>query len=136
MKKYLLMLALVLGIHSSQAFGWATIITTVKGGDTIVFNTNQPNVNVFLDGVKVGVVDGSSFEYKLKRDGNAHSFAFKKDGYKDVSVLVNTKFDNFFWFNAMPFIGGGCLGSSTDSWFTDSVREYTPNRFYIDMVKG
>lgn len=136
MKKYLILLALVLGLSDSQAFGWATIITAVKGGDNIVFTTNLSDVNVFLDGNQVGVVKSNAFEYKIKRNGNGRTFTFKKDGYKDASVTLTTTFDNFFWLNAMPFIGGGFFGSSTDSWSTNNTREYTPNQFYIDMIKN
>lgn len=132
MKKYLLLLAFLVGF-TTQTFGWATVITTIKGGDEIKFSTNISDIDVYLDGQKIGVVMGNNFSYKVKRSGQGHMFTFKKDGYKDVSIALSTKFDHIFWLNV---VFGGFFGSSTDSWSTQSVRQYSPDQFYIDMIKG
>lgn len=132
MKKYLLLLAILVGLNT-QTFGFATVVSAFKGGDEIIFNSNQSDSFVFLDGQKIGVVSGNTFKYKLKRDGQGHTFTFKKEGFKDVTLSVSTKFDNLFWGNVLF---GGTLGSSTDSWSTNGTREFTPNQFYVDMIKG
>ncbi|MDO8261481.1 MAG: hypothetical protein Q7T50_08400 [Candidatus Magasanikbacteria bacterium] len=132
MKKILLLLALLVGMHS-HAFGFATVANAIKGGDEIVFNSNSQDVDVYLNGSMVGKVSNQAFTYKVKRDGKAKVFLFKKAGYKDVSVTLTTTFDNMFWGN---LIIGGSLGSSTDSWFTNSSQEYSPNQFFVQMEKA
>ncbi len=132
MKKYLLLIALILGV-SAPTFGMATIVTSIKDGDDIKFNTNVSDVDVFLNDQMVGKITGNTFSRKLKRTGQPQTFVFKKQGYKDVVVTVETQFDNIFWLN---IVCGGTLGSSTDSWFTKNTQEYSPNQFYVDMKKG
>ncbi len=133
MKKYVLLaaIALILGLNS-QTFGFATIVTNIKGGDAISFNSNVQDIDVYLNGNVVGKYNGNNFTYKLKRTGQPQTFMFKKDGYKDIVITINPSFDTMFWGN---IIFGGTLGSSTDSWFTNNTQEYSPNQFYIDMKK-
>ncbi len=133
MKKYILLLAILLGLNA-QAFGFATAVTKIKGGDEIVINTNIQQVSIFLDGIKVGESVGNVFVYKVNRTGQPRTFVLKKQGFKDSSVTLTTQFDTFFWGNAV-FGLGGSFSSSTDSWSTNSTREYTPNQFYVDMIK-
>ena len=132
MKKVLVVLALLVGIHST-AFGFATIVQSIKGGDSISFNSNTQDVDVYLNSQLVGKYTNGSFAYKVKRDGQPKVFTFKKAGYKDVTITLTTSFDNMFWGNL--FIGGS-LGSSTDSWFTSNSQEYSPNQFFVQMEKG
>jgi hypothetical protein len=132
MKKVLLLLALVFGIHSS-CFAFATVVTTIKGGDSIVFNSNVQDMDVYLNDVMVGKYTNGAFTYKVKRDGKPKVFVFKKSGYKEVSVTLTTSFDNMFWGNMLI---GGSLGSSTDSWFTNNSQEYSPNQFFIQLEKA
>lgn len=130
MKKWILVLALLVGI-SSQAFGFATVVNTIKGGDQISFSSNTMDVNVYLNENMVGKMSGT-FVYKVKRDGQGKTFSFQKEGYKPVSIVLTTAFDNMFWGN---FIIGGAFGSSTDSWFTANTQEYSPNQYYVQMEK-
>ena len=129
MKKLLLVLALVFGV-STSAFGFATVVNAVKGGDEIVFNSNTQDVSVYLNGIQVGKYTGTEFRYKVGRDGKPKVFTFKKQGYKDVSITLTTTFDNMYWGNLLT---GGTFGSSTDSWFTNNTQEYSPNQFFVQM---
>lgn len=132
MKKIWVMVLMVCAF-STSAFGFATVVTAVKGGDNITFNSNVTDVQIYLNNQLVGSIKGNSFIYKLKRDGESKSFTFKKAGYKDVSLVVSTSLDPLFWGN---IVIGGSLGSSTDSIFTKNAYEYSPNQFYVNMEKG
>lgn len=130
-KKYLLLLAIFIGINST-VFGFATVVTAVKGGDTITFNTNTQSVSVYLNNQMIGTAN-DTFTYKVKRNKIPKVFTFKKAGYNDVKITLTTQLDNIFWAN---LVIGGSFGSSTDSWITNNSQMYSPNQFYISMVKG
>lgn len=132
MKKLLLAALLLVGLNT-QVFGFETILTSIKGGDLITFNTNISGASVELNGRSVGVVAGNSFEYRLKRDGSDKSFVFKKAGYQDVIIDVTTKFAAIGVLGGNLLIGMGSFGSSTDSWSTSSSRQYSPNQYYVEL---
>lgn len=132
MRKSLLTILVLLGL-SSTVFGFATIVTSIKGGDTITFTSNVDDVNVLLEGTPIGKIRNGSLTYKLKRDGDDKIVTFKKDGYKTQESKITTQFDNMFWGN---IVVGGSFGSSTDSWSTHSTKQFTPNQFYIEMEKA
>lgn len=126
-----LLIAAFLATLSGHTLGFATIVTTLKGGDEITFNSNTKNIDVYLDGQKIGKMN-QTFKHKLERTGKNRTFTFKKENYKTESITVTTTSDKMFWGNV---IFGGTLGSSTDSWFTNNTRQYTPNFFFIELVK-
>lgn len=130
MRNLLFTLLMVIGLNTT-VFGFATILTSVKGGDEIVFSTNIADAEVFLDGQLVGKTFNSTFKYKLDRNGKPRVFLFKKEGYQEYTVGVNTQFDTAFWGN---FLIGGPIGSSIDSWFTNNSLEYSPNQFYVELI--
>jgi hypothetical protein len=132
MKKLLLSLLLVSAL-SSHAFGFATIVTTIKGGDEMRFTTNVEGASIYLDNLMIGKTSAGTFTYKLKRTGAPRTFVFKKEGYQDSVITVNTQFDQMFWGNVLF---GGTLGSSTDSWFTENDKEYSPNQFFVELQKS
>ena len=132
MKKVVLFLALLVGINSS-AFGFATIVTALKGGDTIIFNSNTSDIDVYLNNQMVGKYGNTTFSYKVLRDGKPKVFSFRKAGYKNIEVTLTTSVDNMFYGN---FLFGGSFGSSTDSWFTSNSQEYSPNQFFIQLEKA
>jgi hypothetical protein len=129
MKKYLLLLAFVVGL-STQAFGFATIVTAIKGGDPITFTSNIQDVDVYLNGAMIGKYMGGSFTHNIKRTGQPQTFAFKKKGYKETVITVGVIKDPMFWGNALV---GGFIGSSVDSWSTSNDLQYSPNQFYVEM---
>jgi hypothetical protein len=124
---------------SANAFGYATKNYLQKSnGDIIRFNTNvETGVHVLLGEEKtkkIAIMDDRSFEYEFQhRDGKSKYFTFRKQGYRDVTVVVGTKLDGAFWFNTLHY--SSTIASSTDSWSTKNSRQYTPNQFYIEMEK-
>lgn len=134
MKKIWVMVLMVCAF-STSAFGFATMYQAYKGGDSISFDSNISDVEVYYNNQPIGIIKGGSFVYRLKRDGESKSFTFKKPGYKDVTVVANTKLDTLFWLNILGTTGSS-FGSSTDSIFTKNAYEYSPNQFYVNMEKG
>ena len=130
MKKILSIFFLMLLINL-KAHAFATIITTIQGGDEIKFTSNQSGVGVFLNGNKIGNLNGI-FVYKLQRDGHDKIFEFTKPGYKTSKVFVTTTLDPIFWGNA---VYGGSIGSSVDSLITKNSRKYTPDQIFVELVK-
>lgn len=137
--KKLFTACIMIVLLSANVFGYATKNYLQKSnGDIIRFNTNvETGVHVFLGegkNKKIAIMDDRSFEYEFQhRDGKSKYFTFRKQGYRDVTVVVGTKLDDAFWFNAMNY--SSTTGSSTDSWTTKNARQYTPNHFYIEMEK-
>lgn len=129
MKKILLTLALLIGLNSI-AFGWATVFSAVKGGDTINFASNVTGVEVYLNNVRVGTIGDSNFSIKLRRSKQDQVFKFAKEGYPEQTITLAKKRDILFWAN---IIYGGSIGSSVDSWTTGADMQYSPNYYYIEM---
>lgn len=116
-----------------NVFGAASILSSLRGGDEIIFNSNVQKVRVFINGSPIGIIH-STLKYRLERDGAPKRVDFKKDGYKTETVFITTKLSPSIWGNAI-FAYYGSFSSSTDSWSTRNSRQYTPNQFYIEMEK-
>jgi hypothetical protein len=129
MKKMIVAMLMIMGLGSS-IFGFATVVSGLKGGDPITFNTNITGVEVFLNGTQIAVMENSSFLYKVKRSKKDQIFVFKKSGYKTVEIKLTKSSDPLFWGN---LVTGGTLGSSTDSWTTGASKQYSPNQYYVSM---
>jgi hypothetical protein len=54
---------------------------------------------------------------------------FKKEGYEDEQVTLQTKLNPYFWGNV---ISGGFLGSTID-YATGAMIEYAPNAYHISL---
>ena len=132
MKKVLFAVLLCVAMQT-HAFGFATIVQSIKGGDEITFTSNVSDMDVYLNGQMIGKYSGSAFSYKIKRDGTPKVFTFKKQGFKPIEVTLTTTFDNMFFGN---IFFSGTLGSSTDSWFTKNTEEYSPTQFFIQLEKS
>ena len=133
MKKFIVGLFAIL-LMANLNYGAALIVSAVKGGDAITFNSNIQDVKVYLEGNLIGKMSGT-FIYKLNRTGRARTFKFMKSGYNTETVTIDTQFDPIFWANVLTG-GGSTFGSSTDSWFTNGSKMYSPNQFYIEMEES
>ena len=81
MKKILSIFILMLLINL-KAHAFATIITTIQGGDEILVTSNQSGVGS-LNGNKIGNLNGI-FVYKLQRDGHDKIFEFTNQVIKHL----------------------------------------------------
>lgn len=85
--KNTLTLALVLAFVTITLTGCATIF---KGADAdIQVNSNPSGASIFVNNINKGTTPTT---LALKRNQN-HLLTFKMDGYNDVTVEVNQKFD-------------------------------------------
>jgi len=57
------------------------------------------------------------------------SLVFSKDGYKPISMRLETRLDGWFWGN---IVLGGFFGSTTDA-ATGAVHEYSPNQYIVTL---
>ena len=62
-----------------------------------------------------------------KRSGQA--IIFSKDGYKQVSMSLETRLNSWFWGN---IVCGGLIGSSTDG-INGAVYEYSPSQYMVSL---
>lgn len=131
MKKLLFLAVMSLGL-STSIFGLATVWTSVQGGDTLTFSSNQQGVKVYRDDDQVGIIQNGPYDYKLKRDGKEKTFKFRKDGYKTVTVTLSPTFDMLFWGNL--FLGAS-IGSSVDSLSTKNAYTYSPKQVFVNMER-
>jgi hypothetical protein len=142
MRKIILLGIAVSIFLCSQLFGFATL--TAGGGDDISFTTNVTGVEVYKNGRPMTTIEGTNKTIKIRREKGDVLLTFRKDGYKDNYVTLERSISGTFWLN---FLVGGIWGlfvdlgttgsssSSTDSIFTGNHLEYSPNSYYIQMVK-
>ena len=106
----------------------ATSCATIMDGEsqTVTFNSNPNEVEIFLDGKKLGV---TPLTVKIKREQNK-MFVAKKEGYDEQQMVMSTRLNSWFWGN---FITGGVLGSTTD-YASGAAYEYSPNNYYVTLT--
>jgi hypothetical protein len=143
MRKNILLAGIMAVCLFSQVFGFATL--TVGDGDSILFTTNVPGITVYKNGLPLTNISGTEQSLKLKREKGDVVLIFRKEGYKDQALLLQRSTTGTFWLN---FIVGaiwgassdlgttGTASSSTDSVFTGNSLEYSPNQYYIELVKA
>lgn len=129
--KKIIVLVVMLFCLSTTVFSFATL-TAPASGDQIKFDTNVGDVDVYLNGAKIGRKDSNSFVYKVKRVAEDQVFTFKKEGYSDASVTLTKSLAPTFLLNVFV---GGLLGSFTDSIFTKNNMEYSPAQYYVQLEK-
>ena len=78
MRKILLTLAILLTVYSSSAFGFPTLANAIKGEDTIVFNSNIPEMDVYLNGQMVGKYMNASFSYNPHSSSKCNGISLKR----------------------------------------------------------
>ncbi|MDR1453451.1 MAG: hypothetical protein LBJ25_05715 [Candidatus Margulisbacteria bacterium] len=142
-RKLVLLSGVVILCLFSQVFGFATLLA--NGGDNIEFTTNITGVTVYKNGRPFTVIEETNKTIKIQREKGEVVLTFKKDGYKDHYVTLERSVAGTFWLN---FIVGaiwgassdlgttGTASSSTDSVFTGNSMEYSPNSYYVQMVKA
>lgn len=105
------------------ASGCASI---VDGSSQVVsFNSNPNSARVLVNGTEIGKTPLST---QIKRSGDT-VVLFRKDGYEDQTVSLQTKLNPWFWGNILC---GGTIGSTTDG-LSGAVREYAPNSYYATL---
>jgi hypothetical protein len=105
------------------ATGCASIVDGTS--QVVAFNSNPNGAHVLVNGTEVGVTPLST---QVKRSSDT-VVMFRKDGYADQTMTLQTKLNAWFWGN---IICGGVLGSTTDG-LSGAVREYAPSSYYATL---
>jgi hypothetical protein len=105
------------------ASGCASLL---DGSSQVVsFHSDPKRAKVFINGVQVGVTPVST---QVKRSNDA-IVVFKKEGYEDEQIALQTKLNTYFWGN---ILSGGFSGSTTD-YATGAAVEYAPKTYHISL---
>lgn len=100
--------------------GCATIISGTN--QTLTFNSNVEDVNVYVDGALIGKTPVSASFKKNK----AQTVMFTKEGYLAVTRDITKSFDPVALVNIIWDL-------STTDFITGAVYEYAPNAIYVEM---
>ncbi|GBR72256.1 hypothetical protein HP1_013 [Candidatus Termititenax spirochaetophilus] len=101
---------------------------------------------MYRNGLALGKIEGTEQSFKLKRDKGDVVLTFRKAGYQDNTIVLQRDTDPWYWGNyafGLAAAGGGVseLSSaastftSVDDLFTGNKLQYSPNQYYIEMVK-
>jgi hypothetical protein len=117
MKTILLILA------AATMTGCATIATGTK--DNVSFVSNPEGATVSVSGKVIGKTPVSA-DLPRKRD---QMIVFEKDGYKPLTMKLETQMNSWFWGN---IVIGGLFGSTTDS-ASGAVYRYSPSQYMVTL---
>lgn len=100
---------------------------TLASGDTqtVSFISNPEGATIELDGRTLGK---APLSVTLKKKSGQWITA-KLDGYKAVTIPLETRLDGMFWGN---IVFGGFIGSTTDE-MSGAAREYIPSHYMITL---
>ncbi len=102
--------------------GCATIISGTN--QTLTFNSDVDDVEVYVDGLLIGVTPVTSSFKKNK----VESVMFKKEGYEVITRDITTSYDNVALLNIFWDL-------STTDMITGAAYEYEPGAIYVKMPK-
>lgn len=98
----------------------------VKGRyQDVSFQSVPDSVTVVIDGRIIGKTPLTA---NLKK-GSGQVITFEKDGYKTLTMSLETRTSGWFWGN---IVFGGFAGSTTDA-VTGAVHEYSPSQYMVTL---
>jgi hypothetical protein len=103
--------------------GCATIMTGTN--QEVSFNSNPPGATVIVNGRTIGITPVST---ALKKEGE-QPMTFKKDGYQDLTLQLESRTTSWFWGN---IVIGGFFGSTTDA-ASGAMNEYSPGQYLVTL---
>ena len=118
-KESLLLLMLI----SLLLKGCASIVSGTT--QEMTFQSNPEDVLVTVNGKVVGKTPTT---VQLDRK-SGQAVVFSKDGYKPITMQMETTIEPWFWGN---IILGGLLGSTTDG-LSGAVIKYSPNQYLVSL---
>jgi RNase P/RNase MRP subunit p29 len=116
-------LALVIVIVSLFQHGCASIISGTT--QEMTFQSNPEDVVVTISGKVVGKTP-TTVQLDKK---SGQSVVFSKDGYKPITMQLESGMDPWFWGN---IVLGGVIGSTTDG-ISGAVHKYSPNQYFVTL---
>lgn len=91
----------------------------------VSFASNPEGVTVTVNGRILGK---TPLTINLQKQ-SGQSLVFSKDGYKMLSMELETSVDGWFWGNILL---GGVIGSTTDG-ITGAVHKYAPSQYMVTL---
>lgn len=118
-------LALVVVIFSLFLGSCASIISGTT--QEMTFQSNPDDVLVTISGKVVGKTP-TTVQLDKK---SGQSVVFSKDGYKPITMQLESGMDPWFWGN---IVLGGVIGSTTDG-ISGAVNKYSPNQYFVTLER-
>ena len=104
----------------------ASCTTIIKGRyQEVSFQSVPESATVTIDGRIIGKTPLTA---NLKKQ-SGQAVIFEKDGYKPITMSLETRMSGWFWGN---IVFGGLIGSTTDG-ATGAVQEYSPSQYMITL---
>ncbi|MBK8651897.1 MAG: PEGA domain-containing protein [Elusimicrobia bacterium] len=103
--------------------GCASIISGTS--QEVSFHSTPEGATVSVSGKTLGK---TPVTMAIKKK-SGQSLSFEKDGYKTVSLRLETRMNSWFWGN---IVLGGFLGSTTDG-VSGAVNEYSPSQYMVTL---
>src|SRR5882672_9180903 len=103
--------------------GCASIIS--GSNQEVTFHSTPEGATVSVNGKTFGKTPLTT---ALKKKAG-QSLSFEKDGYKTVTLQLETRLDSWFWGNILL---GGFFGSTTDE-LSGAAHEYSPNQYMVTL---
>ncbi len=120
MKKLITLLALLfIGLLA----GCATIVSGTS--QELSFISSPEGATVTVNGKVLGK---APLTVSLKKEAG-QSLTFEKEGYKPLTMRLDTRINSWFWGN---IVIGGLLGSTTDG-ISGGVYEYSPAQYMVTL---
>lgn len=113
----------VVGLSAVLSSGCASIMSGRH--QEVTFQSNPDGATVTVAGRTIGKTPITTALEKK----SGQPLIFSKDGYKPVSMTLETRMNSWFWGN---IVVGGLIGSSTDG-ITGSVYEYSPSQYMVSL---
>lgn len=101
----------------------ASIITGTS--QEVTFNSNPDEATVLVSGRVIGKTPVTT---SIKKQ-SGQSLVFEKEGYKPLTMQLETHLNPWFWGN---IVLGGFIGSTTDG-LSGAVHEYSPNQYMVTL---
>lgn len=103
--------------------GCASIVS--GGSQAVTFNSSPDGATVTLNGLAIGKTPITT---TIKKK-SGQSMVFSKDGYKPITMQLETRMNGWFWGN---IVFGGFIGSTTDG-LSGAVNEYSPSQYMVSL---
>jgi len=91
----------------------------------VTFNSSPDGATVSVNGLPVGKTPITT---SLQRKSD-QTLLFAKDGYKPITMQLNTQMNGWFWGN---IVCCGLLGSTTDG-LSGAAYEYSPSQYMLTL---
>lgn len=106
------------------AFGGCASLVS-GGSQAVTFNSVPDGATVTVNGLVIGKTPITT---TIKKK-SGQSLVFSKDGYKPITMQLETRMNGWFWGN---IVFGGLIGSTTDG-LSGAVNEYSPSQYMVSL---